>query len=127
MSEAPKHGIIAWIDLTIPDADKTRDFYSRVVGWNATDVEMGGYNDYCMNHPVTGDTVAGICHAKGQNQGLPSQWMLYITVPDLDRAMSAVKENGGRILREPTSSGAMGRFCVFSDPAGAVAALFQPA
>jgi uncharacterized protein len=45
-------GRIAWLDLTVPDASATRDFYRQVVGWSVQDVEMedGGerYADYNM-------------------------------------------------------------------------------
>ena len=33
-------GCISWVDLTVPDAPATRDFYSQVVGWSVQDVEM---------------------------------------------------------------------------------------
>jgi len=125
--ESPKHGVIGWVDLTIPEAGRVRDFYSKVVGWTVASVDMGGYEDYCMNHPETGTTVAGICHARGTNLGIPPQWLVYITVPDMAKAMAAVKANGGEILREPTGGGGAGSMCVIRDPAGAVAALFQPA
>ena len=38
MSDAPPRppvGTIGWTDLTVPDADGLRDFYSAVVGWGA--------------------------------------------------------------------------------------------
>jgi predicted enzyme related to lactoylglutathione lyase len=35
MGERARHapGTIAWTDLTVPDAEKVRDFYAAVVGW----------------------------------------------------------------------------------------------
>ena len=63
-SNEPVVGGITWVDLTVENASATKDFYREVVGWTVTDVEMGGYNDYCMNEPQTGKTVAGICHAR---------------------------------------------------------------
>ena len=47
-------GLIAWCDLTVPDAEAVRDFYHHVVGWQVAEVDMGGYADYCMNEPATG-------------------------------------------------------------------------
>ncbi len=32
---------------------------------------MGGDSDFCMNQPADGKTVAGICHARGENASLP--------------------------------------------------------
>jgi len=118
-------GKIGWIDLTIEDAPAVRDFYSAVAGWSPHGVDMGGYEDYSMIAPG-GDCVGGICHARGANEGLPAQWLIYITVEDLDAAMKAATENGGEIVRDAREMGGA-RFCVVRDPGGAVAALFQPA
>ena len=58
-------GAVAWTDLTVPDAARVRDFYASVVGWTLPAVDMGGYGDDCMNLRGDGQTVAGICHARG--------------------------------------------------------------
>jgi hypothetical protein len=88
---------------------------------------MGGYGDFCMVSPHNGKTVAGICHARGENADLPPQWLVYITVQDLDKSAARCVELGGRVLASSKGLGDMGRFCVIQDPAGAVAALFEPA
>jgi predicted enzyme related to lactoylglutathione lyase len=126
-SKAQSTGLIGWFDLTVPDADALRDFYAAVVGWKWSPVQMGGYSDYCMNLPATDETVAGICHRRGMNANLPSQWLLYITVDDLDLSVAKVLELGGKVLEPARGYAGQGRFCVIQDPAGAVAALFQPA
>lgn len=119
-------GAITWADLTVPNAGAIRDFYSRVVGWKFSNVAMGNYDDYCMNLPSTGQTVAGICHARGPNADLPSQWLVYIIVEDVDMSAERCVELGGKVLAGPKQMGGQGRFCVIKDPAGAVAALFSP-
>ncbi|MDJ0839961.1 MAG: VOC family protein [Acidobacteriota bacterium] len=119
-----KAGTISWMDLTVPNADEVRDFYQAVAGWKAEGCDMGDYQDYSMMRG-DGQCVAGICHARGPNAGLPAQWLLYITVDDLDAAMKTCRENGGEILREPPEDAEGARFCVIKDPAGAVAALYQ--
>lgn len=119
-------GSIVWMDLTVPDADAVRDFYRDVVGWTSTDVSMGEYNDYGVNEPGSGKTVAGICHARGPNAGLPPVWLVYIQVEDLDVSMARCRERSGEVISGPRDMGAYGRMCVIRDPAGAVAALIQP-
>lgn len=118
-------GAIGWIDLTVNDAERVRDFYGRVAGWHSEGVDMGGYDDFNMKASPEGPPVAGICHARGPNSGLPAQWMIYITVDDLDRAVAAVEELGGSVMRPAGEPGGMGRFAVIRDPAGAVAALWE--
>ncbi len=117
-------GKIGWFDLTVEDAPAIRDFYSIVVGWNPEDVSMGEYSDYNMTMPESGDPAAGICHARGDNAGLPSQWLINITVADVDKSAEACRENGGQIIVGPKSMGG-GKFAVIEDPNGSVAALYQ--
>lgn len=49
---APSVGHIAWLDLTVPNAEAICDFYREVVGWSAEDVPMQdadkSYADYNM-------------------------------------------------------------------------------
>ena len=124
--EKPEVGSIGWADLTVPDAGEVRDFYREVVGWTATGLDMGGYEDFCMNAPGSGRTVAGVCHARGVNAGVPAQWLVYITVEDVDRSAARVVELGGEVIVAPRSAGGQARFCVIRDPAGAVCALHSP-
>jgi hypothetical protein len=119
-------GKIGWIDLTVPDAERVRDFYRAVVGWESEGVDMGGYQDYCMAS-AEGGPVAGVCHARGTNEGLPPQWLIYITVASLDESLARCRALGGEVVRAPRGLGGQGRFAVVRDPAGAVCALFEKA
>lgn len=126
MDAKPKFGTIGWIDLTVPDAVKVRDFYASVVGWKTSEVPMGDYSDYCM-HPAEGsDPIAGVCHARGANEGLPAQWLLYVSVPNLVESLGHVEQLGGKILRPAKKVGGYGSIAVIQDPAGAVLALIEP-
>lgn len=126
-NKRPEVGTIGWTDLTVHDADAIRDFYSRVIGWKALPVAMGDYSDYNMTAPASGEPRAGICHKRGPNAGLPSQWLIYVTVANLNDSIAQCKELGGDVVSGPTSMGAMGRYCVIRDPAGAVVGLFEHA
>lgn len=67
---------------------------------------MGGDSDFCMNQPADGKTVVGICHARGENASLPPR-------------------RGGKVICLRREMGG-GKMAVIRDPAGAVAALFEP-
>ena len=123
MSSTPEPGTIAWQDLTVDNAEQLRDFYAAVVGWTATPVHMGGYSDFTMN--ADGEPVAGVCHARGGNADLPAQWLLYVTVDDLEHSIRECLRLGGHVVAPARGMGG-GRFCVIQDPAGAVCALYQP-
>lgn len=120
-------GTISWVDLTVNDAEEIRDFYASVAGWKPAPVDMGGYADYNMTGPDDDTPHAGICHARGDNMGIPPKWIVYINVRDLDNSMAACVERGGKVLGSVRSMGVHGRYCFIEDPAGAVAALFEPA
>jgi uncharacterized protein len=124
MGGTPRPGTISWTDLTVEDADRIRDFYQSVTGWAPEPISMGGYSDYVMND-ADGAAVAGICHARGANADLPPQWLIYITVEDLDHSITECQRLGGAILTPPRSY-AGGRYCIIKDPSGAVCALYQP-
>jgi len=114
-------GTIVWADLTVPDAQRVREFYSAVVGWRSEPVTMGAYDDFNMLSEA-GLPVTGVCHARGANAHLPPQWLIYVTVADLDRSVTRCLELGGQLLDGPRSMGEK-RFCVIRDPAGAVMGL----
>ena len=125
MSETstPQLGTIGWTDLTVPNADEVRDFYAAVTGWMPQPLSMGEYNDYVMTTPG-GTGVAGVCHARGGNTGLPAQWLIYIIVEDLDESIRQCEAKGGKVIAGPKKMGPS-TYCVIQDPAGAVAGLFS--
>ena len=124
MATPLRPGTIGWMDLTVPDAAAVRDFYRDVAGFEVSEVDMGGYQDYCML-PEDGGAVAGVCHARGTNEGIPPQWLMYITVADLAQSLERVQALGGEVVRPPRGMGGQGRFAIVRDPAGAVCALFM--
>ncbi|MDH3215809.1 MAG: VOC family protein [Candidatus Krumholzibacteria bacterium] len=122
--ESMAPGSICWRDLTVRDAQAVSDFYQGVVGWQASAVQMSGYNDFSMV-TAAGETVAGICHARGSNADLPPQWLVYIVVADVEKSAARCEELGGTVVAGPRAMGE-GSLCVIRDPAGAVSALYQP-
>ncbi|MBK9270228.1 MAG: VOC family protein [Saprospiraceae bacterium] len=115
-----------WADLTVPNADELRNFYSTVIGYSHTAIEMGGYEDYCMNSPVDGLTKTGICHAKGVNGNLPPVWLIYFNVKNLEESLEQVIALGGKIISPARSYGPGASYAVIQDPGGAYCALYQP-
>ncbi len=119
-------GRIAWLDLTVPDASTTRDFYQQVVGWSVQDVEMGGtgekYADYNMlagdGHPA-----AGVCHARGGNSGLPPVWLIYLPVGDITESLARVEAEGGTVIKATRKTDGTCVYAVVQDPVGACVAL----
>lgn len=115
---------VAWVDLTVDDAPSVRDFYASVMGWTPEGVDMGEYEDFNMLDPESGEPTAGVCHARGSNASIPSVWMVYFAVDDLDAALEACRAGGGEVVDGPRAAG-RSRFAVIRDPAGAVCALVE--
>ncbi len=119
-------GRIYWLDLTVSGASTTRDFYSKVVGWSAQNVEMedGGerYADYNMLGE-DGTVIAGVCHARGVNADLPPVWLIYLPVGDLAESLRRVRNEGGDVVQVVQGKGGEYRYAVVRDPVGAYLAL----
>ena len=113
---------IAWLDLTVPDAPATRDFYRQVVGWLVQEVGMQDagerYADYNMLAD-DGDPAAGICHARGANLGLPPVWMICLPVADLDESLRRVREEGGEVIKAVRGKDGETSYAAIQDPVGA--------
>ena len=117
-------GKIEWLDLTVDEANRIRDFYCSVVGWSSSEQDMGSYSDYNINLPGSTKTIAGVCHARGTNANLPAQWLMYVRVADVSESIEKCEKLGGEIVDGPRRMGKQ-RFCVVKDPAGAVLGLLS--
>ena len=125
VEEKPSNiGRIEWMDLTVDDASHIRNFYTSVVGWSSSEVDMGSYSDFNINLPGTQDTIAGVCHARGSNQNIPSQWLIYVRVESVADSAEKCKKLGGEVFDGPRRMGGS-NFCVIKYPAGAVMALLS--
>ena len=128
---------MAWMDLSVPNAEQVKDFYQKVLGWQSEAVNMscGGeaYADFAMRSKHGGSSkesstdnsfVTGVCHAKGANEDMPAVWLPYFLVTDIEVAVTRVKNEGGELV---TKIKAMGedKYVVIKDPSGAQCALYQ--
>jgi len=121
-----KIGSIVSTDLTGPHAEELKKFYQQVIGWESEDLTMkdesGAYSDYIMKDKE-GNWVAGVCHSRGPNKDLPSQWIVYIQVDNVAESIQKCKELGGKILKESINSDGLHQYALLEDPYGAVLAI----
>ncbi len=117
-------GKVGWVDISVKDAPRLREFYEKVVGWKSTTLRCGDVDDFCMNLPSGDMTVAGICHALGDNAKLPPQWLVYVNVASVAASVAEVLRLGGKVIDGPRKMGERD-FCCIQDPAGAFMALIQ--
>jgi predicted enzyme related to lactoylglutathione lyase len=114
----------AWIDLSSADAAGSREFYSKLFGWNVEvnpDPQYGGY----ALAKAAGHDVAGIGPKMDPNA--PTAWNIYIGTTDAEELTKKVQAAGGNVLMAPFDVGDQGKMAVFQDPTGAVISAWQPA
>ena len=90
---------VRWNELSTSDAEAGVDFYTRHFGWvQEGDMDMGEYGKYRF---IQKDGVM-IGAIMPRMPAMPvSLWSYYIGVDDIDRAATAINENGGKILHGP--------------------------
>jgi uncharacterized protein len=119
-------GRIYWLDLTVPEASAAQDFYRQVIEWSVQNVAMedGGerYPDYNLLRE-DGNPVAGVCHARGVNLGLPPVWMIYLPVGDLAESLRRVQKEGGKVVKTMQGADGAYAYAAVQDPVGAHFAL----
>jgi len=117
----PKHGTFCWNELMSTDLDKAQRFYSDLIGWEVKDSGMPGMQ-YMIAH--AGDKQAcGMMNMPEEAQGVPSHWMSYITVDNVDETTDKAKSLGAEVIHGPQDIPTVGRFVIIKDPTGAVVSL----
>jgi predicted enzyme related to lactoylglutathione lyase len=58
---------------------------------------------------------------------VPSYWMPYFWVENVDASAGKAKQLGGKLMVPPADIPKVGRFSIVGDPQGAVFAIFTPA
>lgn len=127
MPEVTGHapGSFCWVDLSTTDAEASRSFYSRLLGWTAIDNPVGEGMVYSMMQK-NGMNVCGLYEMGPDMEGVHPHWSSYISVPDVDAAVEKVAAAGGSLIMGPGDVFEAGRMAFASDPAGAAFGLWQP-
>ena len=120
----PEGSRFVWHDLMSTDPARTLAFYQALLGWTTTEMPMGEGASYTMLF-AEGQGIGGVVPLD-PSHGVPSHWIGYLSVPDVDRAVARAAELGGRPCVPPTDIPNVGRFAVVEDPSGAVFSPFTP-
>jgi uncharacterized protein len=116
-------GRFVWHELHTTDRSKAMKFYATLIGWETKDVPMGPGDPYglCL---LGGKDIAGITKSMAPAH-VPSHWLPYIAVDDVDASAAKLKELGGKVLQAPMDIPEVGRFAAVADPQGAAFAIFK--
>ena len=114
-----------WAELWTHDPAKAQSFYTKVIGYQPTEVKPGGQSYSVFD--TDGKHRAGLM--KIQQKEIPSRWMPYVGVTDLKGILVRVWQNGGKVLREPAEIdkpvAGTNRVALIADPTGAALFLYQ--
>lgn len=118
-------GCIMHNELISPDLGPSLPFYEQLLGWTATSAEVGG-QDYHMF--MQDDAMRAGAIAAPPDAPLPcNMWLPYVQVEDVDATVAAITAHGGQVMMPPMDIPTVGRICVFTDPHGAMLAIWTPA
>jgi predicted enzyme related to lactoylglutathione lyase len=119
------NGTFSWADLTTPDPEGAKTFYSRLFGWTADDLPLPGDGVYTM-HSLHGKNVAGSSGQQPGMEGMPAFWNNYISVDDLEATTNRAVELGATLVAPSFDVMDSGRMSVIQDPTGAMISFWYP-
>ena len=116
----PVQGRVVWHDHNTTDLESAKRFYGELFSWS---IKSEGqwhfiYSGSDQNHFGT------INKLDGQHK-IPSHWVPYFAVENIDHAIAAATKAGGKIQLPKTAAGKTGHFSYVMDPQQAVFALWQ--
>jgi hypothetical protein len=110
-----------WCDLMTRDGAAAERFYNQLFGWMAEFDPETRYTAFTLD----GERVAGMLDMPPQvPAGVPSNWLPYFLVDDVDAVSERAAEAGGTIDVAPTAVDSV-VFAVVEDSAGAVFGLLE--
>lgn len=108
------HGAPSWIQHHGSDPAKARKFYETTLGWTVTDMPMKDGSSYPAI--MVGDNPVGGFMPQPMPDG---NWMIYLTVDNVDDRFAKALEGGAVAISEPTDYPGVGRIGTIKDPFGA--------
>lgn len=118
-----KLGRFVWHDMMTTDLARSVEFYSELFGWSVRQ-EPGDDNPY-RRISSGGQEIGGFIELDPQH-GVPSHWIGYVTVDDVDAACGRARKHGGKTPVPGTDIPNVGRFAVVSHPGGSYVSPFAP-
>jgi uncharacterized protein len=114
-----------WAELNSRGVEKALPFYERVFGWKTKKSDMGEGVPAYFELQLGGESIAG---AQEMNQmvpaEVPSYWMVYFGVADVDKSFETATGAGAKELVAPMDFPG-GRFALLQDPQGAAFGLLK--
>jgi predicted enzyme related to lactoylglutathione lyase len=120
-----KPGAFSWAELSARGFDSDKQFYKKVFGWGEKVSPMGeGQGDY-TEFKLGDESISGGMEMNPMvPKEMPSYWLVYFGVADVDKAHEKAKSLGAQEMVPPADFPG-GRFSIVSDPQGAAFGLLS--
>ncbi len=121
------HGTVFWNELNTRDVVAAKAYYAAICGWTYDTMPMEGGGEYVV--AKLGDQMVGGIFDMSVMPGMedvPSHWLTYFAVDDVDASTRATAGAGGMVIREPFDIPEVGRISIVKDASGAAIGLMTP-
>jgi predicted enzyme related to lactoylglutathione lyase len=128
-SEVRLPGKIIWHDLLTDTPEASKRFYSELFGWEFQEIglDLGIFRS--VNYTLirhNGELIGGmIDQSRLDTQADISQWVVLVSVSDIEKATEALEAGGGKVFTPPTDLAERGRIAVVADAQGALFAMLE--
>ncbi len=115
-------GCISWLSLAVPNASSSRDFYHKVIGWNAKSIETHESEGLVAKFEMqigNETSAAEICQFGSEHNEIPSVWLIHLPVDDFVESLRRVSQGGGEVIKEFAEA----KYAIVRDPVGVYLAL----
>lgn len=104
----------SWNELLTTDRAIAAQFYEALYGWESNYDESSGYTSFTNN----GRAAGGMLQITEDMGGIPSNWMVYFMVDDVDKYAEKATELGGGMMMPAFDAPGTGRIAMLHDPQG---------
>jgi len=125
-SQSTGSNAMGWAELNARGFHKAEPFYKKLFGWGEKKTPASAENptEY-TEFQLDGKSVAGAMEMNPMVPAeVPSYWMVYFNVDNVDKAFDKVIAEGGKEMVSPQDMPG-GRFAIVSDPQGAAFGLLK--
>ena len=107
------------VELMTDDLAGSNKFYGSLFDWKLEDIPGMDYTMIGVGEGTGGGMM------KNPVPGIPSHWMPYVLVEDVNTSTKKAISLGAKVVKEVTEVPGMGWFSVITDPTGAALGLWQ--
>lgn len=125
-----ENGAICWMELYSTNVDAAGKFYLTTIGWETQSFDMGPmgtYTMFCRAGEGKDGQVGGMLAMPPNMKGVPSNWLVYFQVEDVDASQKKVESLGGKVVMPAMDIPNIGRFAVVQDGQGATFSIYKNA